>query len=113
MKFSIDIFGAHPALQGLSEQQFINAIEPRLIDSRNPITGLQIDVFGRVAAVDLSRFNPLAGGVVTALIEIDDTVLQRYQLNAAQLTPVLVARISKLRHPATGAMSPVTARLSN
>lgn len=113
MKFSIDIFGAYPALQGLSEQQFINAIEPRLIDIRNPITGLQIDLFGRVPAVDLSRFNPQSGEVVIALIEIDDAVLERHKLEAAQLHPVLVARISKLRHPATGAMSPVTAQLSN
>lgn len=113
MKFSIDIFGAYPVLKGLSEQQFINAIEPRLIDIRNPASGLQIDLFGRVPAVDLSRFNPESGGVVTALIEIDDAVLARHELDGAQLHPVLVARISKLRHPATGAMSPVTARLSN
>lgn len=113
MKFSIDIFGAYPVLQGLSEQQFINAIEPRLIDIRNPNTGLQIDLFGRVPAVDLSRFNPQSGGIVTALVEIDDSVLERYQLSAAQLQPVLIARTSKLRHPATGVMSPVTAQLSN
>lgn len=113
MKFSIDIFGAYPVLQGLSEQQFINAIEPRLIDIRNPITGLQIDLFGRVPAVDLSRFNEQSGGVVTALIEINDALLARYQLDAVQLNLVLVARISKLRHPATGAMSPVMAQLSN
>ena len=112
MKLSIDILGAYPVLGGLSEQQFINAIEPRLIDIRNPITGLQIDLFGRVNAVDLSRFNPQDGSIVKAEIEVDDAVLQRYQLDAAQLQPVVVARVSKLRHPATGAMSPVSAQLS-
>tara|TARA_R110001599_G_scaffold64023_1_gene178368 strand:- start:68238 stop:68585 length:348 start_codon:yes stop_codon:yes gene_type:complete len=113
MKISIDIFGAYPVLQGLTEQQFINAIEPRLIDIRNPMTGLQIDLFGRVNAVDLSQFGKDTEGTLKAEIEIDDSLLQRHQLTPAQLHPVLLARISKLRHPATGVMSPVSAHLSN
>lgn len=112
MKLVIDIFGTYPVMRGLNEQQFINAIAPRLIDIRNPVTGLQIDLFGRVNTVDLSHFDENQNSKITAEIEIDDSLLQGHQLTLAQLAPVLVSRISKLRHPATGAMSPVSAQLS-
>lgn len=108
MKTLIEISGCFPPLQALDARQFANAIEPRLIDIRNPATGLQIDLFGRVSHVDIAAQR----GLVIAEIEIDDAFLQRHGLTKAQLDQVLVGRLSKLRHPATGAMHPVTARLA-
>lgn len=107
MKTSIEISGCFPALSTLNTQQFINAIEPRLIDIRNPLTGLQIDMFGRVTAVSIQETN----GIVIADIEIPDAFLQLHRLKQEQLNAVLVDRITKLRHPATGAMSRVEARV--
>lgn len=112
MKISIEILGCFPALRGLDAQQFINAIEPRLIDIRNPVSGLQVDLFGRVVTVDLSRFSEDDAGTVTADIEIADTFLQLHKLTQQQLDTVLLGRITKLRHPATGAMARVEARLA-
>jgi hypothetical protein len=108
MKTLIEIFGCFPALRGLDVQQFINAIEPRLIDIRSPRTGLQIDLFGRVSDVEILEEQ----GVVKAEIDVDDAFLQKNLLSREQLDEVLVGRISKLRHPATGVMHPVTARLA-
>lgn len=107
MKTHIEILGCFPALRALNTQQFINAIEPRLIDIRNPLTGLQIDLFGRVSAVNIEE----ASGIVTVEIDIPDTFLQLHKLKQEQLDAVLVDRITKLRHPATGAMTRVEARL--
>ncbi|HWT70958.1 MAG TPA: hypothetical protein VN361_02095, partial [Oxalicibacterium sp.] len=101
MKTLIVISGCFPALRGLNAQQFINAIEPRLIDIRNPRTGLQVDLFGRVNAVHAAA--QAEGDVITAEIEVDDAFLQRHGLTPEEVSAVLVARISKLRHPATGA----------
>ncbi|HWV62143.1 MAG TPA: hypothetical protein VN019_00875, partial [Oxalicibacterium sp.] len=84
------------------------AIEPRLIDIRSPATGLQIDLFGKVGHVEIAE----PRGLVIAEIEIDDGFLQKHGLTKAQLDDVLVARIGKLRHPATGVMHPVTAQLA-
>lgn len=108
MKTKIEITGCFPVLNSLNEQQFINAIEPRFIDIRNPVTGLQIDLFGKVSALTIAREQ----GIVVAEIEIPDDFLVRHNLQKEQLEQVLVARVSKLRHPATGAMAPVEARLA-
>lgn len=108
MKTLVEISGCFPPLRALDARQFINAIEPRLIDIRSPRTGLQIDLFGRVSRVEILEER----GLVTAEIDIDDAFLQTHQLTREQLDEVLVARISKLRHPATGVMHPVTARLA-
>lgn len=111
MKTQIIVSGCFPALRGLNVQQFINAIEPRLIDIRNPRTGLQVDLFGRVGAVHLSDAQ-VEGDDIVVDIEIDDSFLQRHGLTPQELREVLVTRISKLRHPATGAMAPVRATLA-
>lgn len=108
MKTLIEITGCFPALNALNEQQFINAIEPRFIDIRNPLTGLQVDLFGRVSALTISREQ----GLVTAEIEIPDAFVAQHKLPQDQLEQVLVGRVSKLRHPATGVMAPVEARLA-
>jgi hypothetical protein len=108
MKTRIEITGCFPVLASLNEQQFINAIEPRFIDIRSPVTGLQIDLFGKVSALEIAREQ----GIVIAEIEIPDDYLTRHNLQQDQLDQVLVARVSKLRHPATGAMAPVAARLA-
>lgn len=108
MKTLIEVSGCFPVLNALNEQQFINAIEPRFIDIRNPITGLQIDLFGKVIALTISREQ----GIVTAEIEVPDAFLVQHKLEQDQLREVLVGRISKLRHPATGAMAKVEARLA-
>lgn len=107
MKTLIAISGCFPALRALDARQFANAIEPRLIDIRNPATGLQVDLFGKVSHVEIAEQR----GLVIAEIDIDDGFLQKHGLTKAQLEDVLVGRISKLRHPATGAMHPVTAQL--
>ncbi|HWU98484.1 MAG TPA: hypothetical protein VN114_08230 [Oxalicibacterium sp.] len=108
MKTLVEIVGCFPALRALDVQQFINAIEPRLIDIRSPRTGLQIDLFGRVSHVEILEEQ----GLVKAEIDVDDAFLQKNLLSREQLDEVLVGRISKLRHPATGVMHPVTARLA-
>lgn len=108
MKTLIEISGCFPALRALDARQFANAIEPRLIDIRSPATGLQIDLFGKVGHVEIAE----PRGLVIAEIEIDDGFLQKHGLTKAQLDDVLVARIGKLRHPATGVMHPVTAQLA-
>lgn len=108
MKTLIEVSGCFPPLRALDARQFINAIESRLIDIRNPLTGLQIDLFGRVNHVEIAEQR----GLVIAEIEIDDAFLQKHGLTKAQLDQVLVGRIGKLRHPATGAMHPVTAQLA-
>jgi hypothetical protein len=109
MKTTLEILGGFPALRGLNAQQFVNAIEPRLIDIRNPLSGLQVDMFGRVNAVDLSRFSEDADGTITVEIEVADAFLESHGLTPPQLAAVLAERITKLRHPATGAMSRVEA----
>lgn len=109
MKTRIEVSGCFPALRALNAQQFINAIEPRLLDIRNPLTGLQIDMFGKVTAVDIAEEKEL----VTVEIEVADDFLQRYQLQRQQIETILVERITKLRHPATGAMARVEARLAS
>lgn len=109
MKTLIEISGCFPALRGLNAQQFINAIEPRLIDIRNPLSGLQIDMFGKVHSVDIAE----ASGIVTVEIEVADAFLQAHQLKPEQVDTVLAERITKLRHPATGVMAPVEARLAS
>ncbi len=108
MKTIIEISGCFPPLRALDARQFINAIEPRLIDIRSPRTGLQIDLFGRVSHVEILEEQ----GLVMVEIDIDDAFLQKNQLTAEQLDDVLIGRISKLRHPATGVMHPVEARLA-
>lgn len=107
MKIKIVIHGCFPSLQSLDERQFANAIEQRLIDMRSPVTGLQIDVFGKVSSTDIRHEQQL----VVAELAIDDAFLTKNALTVALATPVLVARVSKLRHPATGAMHPVSAEL--
>ncbi len=109
MKTLIEITGCFPVLRALNAQQFTNAIEPRLLDIRNPVTGLQIDMFGKVSAVNIAEER----GIVTVEIDIPDTFLQLHQLQQEQIRTVLVERITKLRHPATGAMARVEARLAN
>jgi hypothetical protein len=111
MKTQIIVSGCYPALRGLNAQQFINAIEPRLIDIRNPRTGLQVDLFGRVSAVRLGETQN-EGDSIAVEIEVDDAFLRRHELTPEELREVLVARITKLRHPATGAMAPVRAVLA-
>jgi hypothetical protein len=111
MKTQVIVYGCYPALRGLNAQQFINAIEPRLIDIRNPRTGLQVDLFGRVSAVQLGETQN-AGDSIAVEIEVDDAFLQRHALTPEELREALVARITKLRHPATGAMAPVRAALA-
>ncbi|CAL61788.1 hypothetical protein HEAR1629 [Herminiimonas arsenicoxydans] len=108
MKTRIEVSGCFPVLRALNAQQFTNAIEPRLLDIRNPLTGLQIDMFGKVTAVDIAEER----GLVTVEIEVADDFLQRYQLQPQQIETILVERITKLRHPATGAMVRVEARLA-
>jgi hypothetical protein len=113
MKTLIVISGCFPALRGLNVQQFVNAIEPRLIDIRNPRTGLQVDLFGRVTGVRMDAAAAQAeGDDIIAEIEVDDAFLQRHGLTPEELRAVLVTRITKLRHPATGAMAPVRAALA-
>jgi hypothetical protein len=107
MKTLVEISGCFPPLRALDARQFANAIEPRLIDIRSPRTGLQIDLFGRVSRVEILE----GQGLVRAEVDIDDTFLQKHLLTKEQLDDVLIGRISKLRHPATGVMHPVTARL--
>lgn len=109
MKTLIEISGCFPALHGLNAQQFINAIEPRLIDIRNPLSGLQIDMFGKVSAVDIAE----ASGIVTVEIEVADAFLQVHHLKPEQVGTVLAERITKLRHPATGVMVRVDARVAS
>jgi hypothetical protein len=111
MNTLITISGCFPALRGLNAQQFINAIEPRLIDIRNPRTGLQVDLFGRVSAVHMESAAQNDEDSLVVDIEVDDAFLERHQLTAEQVREVLVTRITKLRHPATGAMAPVHAAL--
>lgn len=108
MKTLVEISGCFPALRALDARQFANAIEPRLIDIRSPRTGLQIDLFGRVSLVEILEEQ----GLVRAEIEVADGFLQQHLLSREQLDEVLVGRISKLRHPATGVMHPVSARLA-
>lgn len=107
MKIQIEVTGCFPVLQALDERQFANAIEQRLIDIRNPVTGLQIDLFGKVlhAKVEHER------SIVSAELEIDDAFFSKHGLSRAQVDPLLAARVSKLRHPATGAMHPVQAQI--
>jgi hypothetical protein len=112
MKVLVTISGCFPALRGLNAQQFTNAIEPRLIDIRNPLTGLQIDMFGRVNAVHVDAAKQGDADTIDAEIEIDDAFVDKHKLPPEQVREVVAARISKLRHPGTGAMTPVTARLS-
>lgn len=107
MKTLIEISGCFPTLAALDERQFINAIEPRLIDIRNPVTGLQIDMFGRVNCVEIDS----AREIVTVEVEVADSFLQLHGLQPEQIAPILVDRITKLRHPATGAMARVEAQL--
>jgi hypothetical protein len=111
MKTRIIVSGCFPALRRLDARQFANAIEPRLIDIRNPRSGLQVDLFGRVAAVHLGETRNEGDDIVVE-IEVDDAFLQRHGLTPQELREVLVSRITKLRHPATGAMSPVRAALA-
>lgn len=107
MKIKIEVVGCFPVLQALDERQFANAIEQRLIDIRNPVTGLQIDLFGKVshASVDKER------AIVSAELDIDEAFFSKYSLSREQVDPLLAARVSKLRHPATGAMHPVQAQI--
>lgn len=109
MKTRIEINGCFPVLQALNAQQYINAIEPRLLDIRNPLTGLQIDMFGKVTAVEVAQDR----GIVTVELDVSDDFLQRYHLQSEQIRTILVERITKLRHPATGAMARVEARLAD
>lgn len=109
MKTLIEVTGCFPVLRALNAQQFTNAIEPRLLDIRNPITGLQIDMFGKVTSVEIAE----ARGIVMVELEVADDFLQRHNLQPEQIRTILVERISKLRHPATGAMARVEARLAN
>lgn len=109
MKTLIEVTGCFPVLRALNAQQFINAIEPRLLDIRNPITGLQIDMFGKVTSVEIEEER----GVVTVELEVADDFMQRHNLQPEQIRTILVERITKLRHPATGAMARVEARLAN
>ncbi|HEX2605204.1 MAG TPA: hypothetical protein VHL60_11085 [Oxalicibacterium sp.] len=111
MKTLILVSGCFPALRGLNAEQFANAIGPRLIDIRNPRTGLQVDLFGRVSDVRIGEMQG-EGDDIAVEIEVDDAFLQRHGLTPQELREVLVGRITKLRHPATGAMSPVRARLA-
>jgi len=108
MKVLVAVAGCFPALRGLSAQQFAGAIEPRLIDVRNPRTGLQVDLFGRVTDVRTPPAQAPEDAVV-AEIDIADDFLQRHGLSAAQVREMVAGRITKLRHPATGAMTPVNA----
>jgi hypothetical protein len=110
MKTLITISGCFPALRGLNVEQFVNAIEPRLIDIRNPRTGLQVDMFGRVTAIHMMRQE--ASDTIVAEIDIADAFLQMHELTEEQLREVLVGRITKLRHPATGAMARVEAHVA-
>lgn len=112
MKTLIDISGCFPALRGLNEQQFINAIEPRLIDIRNPLTGLQVDMFGRVTAVHMDQERQGDADIVTAEIDVTDAFLLQHKLTPTALREVLAGRITKLRHPGTGTMARVEARIS-
>lgn len=105
MKTWIRIDGCFPALRALDERQFADAVAQRLIDIRSPATGLQIDLFGKVSAVVIE------GDTVRAELDIDDGFFVRNGLGIAQVAPILAARVSKLRHPATGAMHPVSAEL--
>jgi hypothetical protein len=109
MKTLVEIIDCFPPLRALDPRQFANAIEPRLIDIRSPRTGLQIDLFGRVSRVEILEEQ----GLVMVEIDIDDAFLEKNLLTREQLDEVLVGRISKLRHPATGVMHPVTARLAS
>ncbi len=109
MKTLIEITGCFPVLRALNAQQFTNAIEPRLLDIRNPLTGLQIDMFGKVNSVKIAEER----GIVTVELEVSDDFLQRYSLQEDQIRTILVERITKLRHPATGAMARVEARLAS
>ena len=107
MKTLIEVTGCFPVLRALNVQQFTNAIEPRLLDIRNPLTGLQIDMFGKVTSVQIDE----ESGIVTVEIEVADDFLQRHHLQPEQIRTILTERITKLRHPATGAMARVDARL--
>lgn len=109
MKTLIEIIGCFPVLRALNTQQFTNAIEPRLLDIRNPLTGLQIDMFGKVTSVEIAEER----GIVTVELEVSDDFLQRYTLQEDQIRTILVERITKLRHPATGAMARVEARVAS
>ncbi|GGI17180.1 hypothetical protein [Oxalicibacterium faecigallinarum] len=105
MKTWIEIKDCFPVLRALDARQFANAIEQRLIDVRSPVTGLQIDLFGKVNEVRILEEQ----GVVRAELDIDDAFFARNGLTREQVDPLLAARVSKLRHPATGAMHPVAA----
>ena len=108
MKTWIDIYGCFPVLAVLDTRQFSEAIAQRLIDIRNPCTGLQVDLFGKVSQVLIDEQQ----GSVRAELDIDDAFFVRHELTREQVDPLLAARVSKLRHPGTGAMHPVSARLS-
>jgi hypothetical protein len=112
MKILVTVFGCFPALRGLNSQQFINAIEPRLIDIRNPVTGLQVDMFGRVTDVRMNADRQNDNDAITAEIDIADAFLQTHNLSPEQVREVVAGRITKLRHPATGAMARVEAKLA-
>lgn len=106
MKIWIEIKDCFPVLR-LDARQFANAVEQRLIDIRSPVTGLQIDLFGKVGDVQILEEQ----GVVRAELDIDDAFFARNALTPELVGPLLAARISKLRHPGTGAMHPVSAHL--
>jgi hypothetical protein len=112
MKILVTVFGCFPALRGLNAQQFINAIEPRLIDIRNPVTGLQVDMFGRVTGIQMDADRQNDTDTITAEIDIPDAFLQTHKLSPEQVREVVAGRITKLRHPATGAMARVEAQLA-
>lgn len=112
MKTLITISGCFPALRGLNVQQFINAIEPRLIDICNPRTGLQVDMFGRVTAVHVDVNRQDIADTIVVEIDIPDAFLQTHELTEEQLREVLVGRVTKLRHPGTGAMARVEAHVA-
>ena len=107
MKTWIEIKHCFPVLGALDTRQFANAIEQRLIDMRSPVTGLQIDLFGKVSEVQILEER----GVVRAELDIDDAFFAKNALTRELVDPLLAARVSKLRHPATGAMHPVSAEL--
>lgn len=107
MKTWIEIKDCFPVLRSLDTRQFANAVEQRLIDMRSPVTGLQIDLFGKVSEIQILEEQ----GVVRAELDIDDAFFVKNALTRELVDPLLAARVSKLRHPGTGAMHPVSATL--
>ncbi|WP_293775800.1 hypothetical protein [uncultured Oxalicibacterium sp.] len=105
MKIWIRIDGCFPVLRALDARQFAEAVAQRLIDIRSPASGLQIDLFGKVSDIAIES------DTVRAELDIDDAFFVRNGLTREQVAPILAARVSKLRHPATGAMHPVSATL--